>query len=150
MSRSLAVSRRLSKLSWASAAASARMLAIVVQSAMIIGSSLNSFAAAEPADIETRIGAPQTDATTEASAGTRAQAIAQAPPLAGKIQVEASTDLSKGVVGQQILLRVLVMGDGPLPPGRLIQPSIDDAELLLLSEDRRIDHNASTPRQRQQ
>ncbi|WP_462320869.1 hypothetical protein [Halochromatium sp.] len=83
---------------------------------------------------------PDVRAETRADAELPFGATAQAPPLADQIRVEADTAISKAFVGQQILLRVLVIGDGPLPPGRLIPPSIDGAELLILSDDRRIDY----------
>ncbi|MEA3639070.1 MAG: BatD family protein [Lamprobacter sp.] len=75
-------------------------------------------------------------------------AIAQARPLAGQIQVEASTDLKQALVGQQIVLRVLATGEGPQPPGRLIPPSIEAVDVLLLGEDRWVARNAeATPGQ---
>jgi hypothetical protein len=40
------------------------------------------------------------------------------------------------LVGQQILLQLRVTGDGPLPPGRLIPPEIQGADLMLLHEAR--------------
>ncbi|MBK1620198.1 hypothetical protein CKO42_17475 [Lamprobacter modestohalophilus] len=85
--------------------------------------------------------------TSTADSGARAadpQAINTSPPLAEQIQVEASTDRQQIVVGQQIVLRVLVIGDGPLPPGRLIAPSIDVVDLLILGEERRITRNAGS------
>jgi hypothetical protein len=73
------------------------------------------------------------------SAEPSIRSLAPMPPVAEQIQVEASADLNRVLVGQQVVLSVLVIGDGPLPPGRLILPSIDGAELLILGEDRRID-----------
>ncbi|WP_201247130.1 BatD family protein [Halochromatium salexigens] len=48
------------------------------------------------------------------------------------VRVEASTDRQAVIVGQQILLRILVIGEGPLPPGRLIPPRPEGADLLRL------------------
>ncbi|MEA1048629.1 hypothetical protein U5801_02165 [Lamprobacter modestohalophilus] len=85
--------------------------------------------------------------TPTAAPGARAAApesINKAPPLAEQIQIEAGTDRQQTVVGQQIVLRVLVIGDGPLPPGRLITPNIDAVDLLILGEERRITRNAGS------
>ena len=60
------------------------------------------------------------------------------PPWAETIEVEASVDRDQVLVGQQLVLRVLVVGDGPLPPGRLIEPDLDQVDVLILGEDRRI------------
>ncbi len=138
MSRRLAVGCRSGKQSRATAAPIALMLVFLALSATLISARLSPATAAEqPASVETKVGV---SADAEQSSG----ATAQVPSLAEQIQIETITDLSKVMVGQQIVLRVLVIGDGPLPPGRLILPHIDSADLLILSEDRRIDHSADT------
>lgn len=65
----------------------------------------------------------------------------QGPPWAQQIEVEASLDRDAVWVGQQLVLRVLVIGDGPLPPGRLIEPELPETDVLILGEDRRIGRN---------
>lgn len=85
--------------------------------------------------------AQATDAPRSSAAATIEAPLvppAQALPAAEQISVEASTDLSESLVGQQIVLSVLVTGDGPLPPGRLVPPSIANTDLLILGEERRI------------
>ncbi len=118
------------------AASIALRLVIIALSAMFIALGLSQAAVAGPdasAETLTKVGADGKP-TFEATVLT--------PPSAEQIDVEASTDLNSVVVGQQILLRVLVTGNGPLPPGRLILPSIDDTDLLILGEERRIDRSA--------
>ncbi|WP_201218708.1 BatD family protein [Halochromatium roseum] len=88
-------------------------------------------------------GLPTPTAAPDAPAAAP-QAINKTAPLAEQIQVEASTDRQQTVVGQQIVLRVLVIGNGPLPPGRLIPPNLDAVDLLILGEDRRIARHASS------
>jgi hypothetical protein len=77
------------------------------------------------------------------------QAINKATPLAEQVQVEASTNQDQALVDQQIVLRVRVIGDGPLPPGRLITPSINAVDVLILGEDRQIPHTAGTDSRRE-
>ncbi|NEX18434.1 MAG: hypothetical protein C1943_17980 [Halochromatium sp.] len=88
--------------------------------ALMVVASLSPLSAAEP-DVRA---APDTSAEPEAAAE--------------QIQVEASIDREQVLIDQQIVLSVRVIGDGPLPPGRLVLPEIAGAELMILGEEREI------------
>lgn len=67
---------------------------------------------------------------------------------AQNIEVEASIAPNQVLVGQQLVLRVLVIGDGPLPPGRLIEPDLPNTDVMLLGEDRRVGRSGDDAPQR--
>lgn len=67
--------------------------------------------------------------------GNQADVSSAAPAApAPEIAIQISLEPQRVLVGQQMLLRLLVTGDGPLPPGRLIPPKLEQADLLPLGE----------------
>jgi len=99
------------------------LVLLMVVASLGLGLGLSPVSAAEP-DLRA---APDPSAAPEATAE--------------RIRVEASVDREQVLIDQQLVLSVRVIGDGPLPPGRLILPEIEGAELLILGEEREIDQN---------
>jgi hypothetical protein len=64
-----------------------------------------------------------------------------APP---KVEVAASISPAAGVIGQEFVLRVTASSQDGAPVGRFVQPSIGDARVLLLGEQRTTDADGRT------
>jgi hypothetical protein len=64
--------------------------------------------------------------------------VAEAPQPARNIEIEVSAWPQQVVIGQQVVIRVLIRGDGPLPPGRLVEPGMGQYDVLPLGEERRV------------
>lgn len=73
-----------------------------------------------------------------ASGSTAPTGAAETPQLARNIEIEVSAQPQQVVIGQQVVIRALISGDGPLPPGRLVEPGMSQFDVLPLGEERRV------------
>jgi hypothetical protein len=78
------------------------------------------------------------DPGASAPTGTVAASVSGTPQLAKNIEIEVGAQPQQVVVGQQVVIRALISGDGPLPPGRLVEPGMSQFDVLPLGEERRV------------
>lgn len=89
------------------------------------------------------VGAPPAESGTSADAAANPE-----PAVASTLAVATHVHPRQPLVGQQLLLSVIVSGDGPLPPGHLSEPDIDQADVLRLGEARRVLPHSETGAER--